>query len=70
MALYALAGSMSIEVVACLIINVVTIIPDLIQVNLIEFADEISVEGLCLNTIARLRNILIQIQDFDGYTSI
>lgn len=67
MALLALAGSMSIEVVACLILNVVTIIPDLIQVNLIELADDVFTNGLNLNTIARLRNVLIQIQDFDGY---
>lgn len=67
MALIALGGSLSIEVVQCLIINTITIIPDLINLNLKEIADELFTKGMCSDTISRLRNVLIQIQDFDRY---
>lgn len=65
MAFYSMAGNLSIEMGSCAIINTIRMIPDLIRFNLLEFDEELNANGLCLKSSARLRNVFVQIQDFN-----
>lgn len=64
---YSLLGNITIEMFSYIINNVITIIPDLIQLNLIDISNEIEIKGICLSSKIQLRNALVQIQDFDRY---
>lgn len=65
MAIFALFGSIGIEVVACLINNAVTLIPEIILLNMNELGRAVATQGWSIKTKVQLRNILVQIQDFD-----
>lgn len=65
--IYAILGNICVEMGPCIINNVVAIIPDLIQLNLNDLSNELETNGMCLSSKIRLRNVLIQVQDFDGY---
>lgn len=67
MIFYASAGSVAIEIVTCLILDVVTIIPDFIQISLNRLTDDVCSKVHVNIIIAHLRNTIIQIQDFDRY---
>lgn len=67
---YGLAGSMVIELMSCIINNTITTIPHLIELNLKELTVEVKTQHMGLRSIRCLRNVLIQIQDFDLYVSI
>lgn len=64
-AVFATLGSAGIEICACMINNVVTLTPKLILLNVEELENDLISDGWTLKTKSKLRNILIQIQDFD-----
>lgn len=70
LAFCSMAGNFAIEIGSCAIINTIRMIPDLIRFNLAEFTEKCEADGLCITSIARLRNVFVQIQDFDRYFTI
>lgn len=68
-AVYALMGNISIEILTCLLNNAITSIPEFIHLNLNDLNKEISIDNSNLKTMVRLRNVLIQVQDFDRYAN-
>lgn len=65
MSIYLIAGTIVIEIGTCFINNVITATPDVIRFHLMEFEHEFKNYGMCIKSIARLRNVFIQVQDFD-----
>lgn len=61
---YAVMGLSSVEIGECLMNNTISAIPDVIRCSLIEFHDEFKVNGMTSNSVARLRNTFLQIQDY------
>lgn len=64
-AMFALFGNISIELLTLLISNAITIIPNMIHLNLNDLVKEITSSNL--KTMSRWHNVLIQVQDFDRY---
>lgn len=64
-AVYSLAGNCAIELATCAINNTILMIPDLIRFNLMEFDEQFSRNRMNVESIARFRNVFMQIQDFN-----
>lgn len=67
MTFYALFGSVAIEIASCMINNTIKLVPHLIRFNLREFRGELKTNGMGITAIARLRNIFVQIQDYNRF---
>lgn len=67
MAFYLITGDLAIEMASCAINNSIVLIPDLIQYNLNEFQAELKTNGIHIKSIAQLRNVFLQIQDFNWF---
>lgn len=67
MAAYATVGSLAVEAATCMINHTITIVPDLIAFNLHEFNDTWTANGLCVESLTRLRNAFVQMQDYDRF---
>lgn len=64
-ALYSITGNVTVEIITCLINDTVSSVPELIRLNLDEMTDEVQKKYSQLSVSIRLRNVLIQVQDFD-----
>lgn len=64
MGIYAVLGSLGLEVGECLMNNTIITIPHVIRFNLSEFYDEYEANGMNLKSVAQLRNTFHQIQDY------
>lgn len=64
-ATFALIGGVTIEIIAVLITNVVSLAPKLIQLNMENLEYDLNNGGWTRKTKAKLRNILIQVQYLD-----
>lgn len=63
--LYTMLGSYAMELMAALVNNTISMMPDLINLSLAGFFDEFKTNGIQLKSIAQLRNVFLQIQDFN-----
>lgn len=70
MSFYLLTGDLAIEMLSCTINNAIVLIPDLIQYNLNEFQMEFSINGIHIKSIAQLRNVFDQINDFNRFVMV
>ena len=61
---YTMLGGYAMELMAALVNNTISAMPDLIDLNLTEFFDEFKANGLNPKSIAKFRNTFLQIQDF------
>lgn len=64
---YALVGSVAIEIASCMINNTIKLVPHLFRFSLHEFRHELKTSGMSIIAIAQLRNIFIQIQDYNRF---
>lgn len=64
---FTMVGSYVIELVSAIVNNTISAMPDIIHVGLDEFFDEFKQNGVHLKSIAQLRNVHLQIQDFNEY---
>lgn len=64
-AFYSMSANITVEIMTCLIANTISTIPKLIRLNLKELADEAQKKYSRLSIHIRLRNVLIQVQDYD-----
>lgn len=60
---YALIGCIAIEIGLCLVNNTIDAIPEILRFNLTEFSEDLKAKGKRFESIARLRNVFIQIQE-------
>lgn len=67
MATFATIGSLAIETITCMINHTITVVPDLIALNLHEFQNEWNANGMCIESLTRLRNTFVQMQDYDRF---
>lgn len=64
-AMFTLSGNIAIEIMHAQINDTITITPQLIHLDLRQLENELHRSGMCLKVKARLRNVLIKVQDFD-----
>lgn len=64
-AVVAICGGVGVEIIACLINNTVEFIPELISLNIEELSARLKTGNKNIESQARLRNILMQIRDYD-----
>lgn len=62
---YELLGTMSVEICQCLINNAITFVPKVLHLDLDEISCDLNINGMNQKIKIRLRNVLIQLQDFD-----
>lgn len=68
-AVLALVGTYICELVICKVNSTFSMIPDLIRFNLTEFFDEFTINGMNLKSTVRIRNVFLQIQDFNEFVT-
>lgn len=67
MAFYAMNGSFAIEIATCMVNHAIVLGADLIRFNLLAFHKELTANGCGLKSIAQLRNIFVQLQDYNRF---
>lgn len=64
---YTIFGSVMIELMICIVNRTITAIPDLTSLTLKEFFEEFKLNGINSKSNAQLRNVFLQLQDFNKY---
>lgn len=64
---YTVLGNYLEQIVTCSVISTIAMFPDMIGFNLSELYEEYKANKVCLKSIVRLRNAMIQIRDFHEY---
>lgn len=62
---YAMLGGYSLELIAAIVNNTISAMPDLFNLSLAGFFDEYKANGIHPNSVTQFRNVFVQIQDFD-----